>query len=139
MLAKTLVVFYVWSPDIFVLIFIITPFQALFILLCQIKHYHPIPYHTICAILGQMLGPRERMPQHHYTVSTSTYDEAHPLLQASHHHRTIVGRHYKRVAQGSPHSGCLQIKKKTDSQQQGWGQVQYLYLVLVFKYIFIST
>ena len=63
-----------------------------------------------------MLGPRERMPQHHYTISTSTYDEAHPLLQASHHHRTIVGRHYKRVAQGSPHSGCLQIKKKTDSQ-----------------------
>ena len=42
MLAKTLVVFYVWSPDIFVLIFIITPFQALFILLCQIKHYHTI-------------------------------------------------------------------------------------------------
>ena len=23
--------------------------------------------------------------------------------------------------------------------QQGWGQVQYLYLVLVLKYIFIST
>ena len=44
MLAKTLVVFYVWSPDIFVLIFIITLFQALFILLCQIKHYHTIPY-----------------------------------------------------------------------------------------------
>ena len=42
MLAKTLVVFYVWSPDIFVLIFIITLFQALFILLCQIKHYHII-------------------------------------------------------------------------------------------------
>ena len=32
-----------------------------------------------------MLGPRERMPQHHYTGPTSTYDEAHPLLQASHH------------------------------------------------------
>ena len=46
MLAKTLVVFYVWSPDIFVLIFIITLFQALFILLCQIKHYHTIPYHV---------------------------------------------------------------------------------------------
>ena len=46
MLAKTLVVFYVWSPDIFVLIFIITLFQALFILLCQIKHYHTIPYVT---------------------------------------------------------------------------------------------
>ena len=43
MLAKTLVVFYVWSPDIFVLIVIITLFQALFILLCQIKHYHTIP------------------------------------------------------------------------------------------------
>ena len=42
MLAKTLVVFYVWSPDIFVLIVIITLFQALFILLCQIKHYHTI-------------------------------------------------------------------------------------------------
>ena len=47
MLAKTLVVFYVWSPDIFVLIVIITLFLALFILLCQIKHYHTIPYHTI--------------------------------------------------------------------------------------------
>ena len=45
MLAKTLVVFYVWSPDIFVFIFIITHFQVLFILLCQIKHYHTIPYH----------------------------------------------------------------------------------------------
>ena len=33
----------------------------------------------------------------------------HTLLQVSHHHRTIVGRHCKRVAQGSPHSGCLQI------------------------------
>ena len=64
-----------------------------------------------------MPGPRERMPQHHYTGPSSTCDEAHPLLQLSHHHLTIVGRHYKRVAQGSPHSGCLQIKKKTDSQQ----------------------
>ena len=64
-----------------------------------------------------MLGTQERMPQYHYTGPTSTYDEAHPLLQASHHHRTIVDRHYKRVAQGSPHSGCLQIKKETDSQQ----------------------
>ena len=44
MLAKTLVVFYVWSPDIFVLFIIITLFQALFILLCQIKHYHTISY-----------------------------------------------------------------------------------------------
>ena len=59
-----------------------------------------------------MPGPRECMPQHHYTGPTSTYDEAHLLLQASHHHRTIAGRHYKRVAQGSPHSGCLQIKKE---------------------------
>ena len=56
------------------------------------------------------------MPQHHYTGPTFTYDEAHPLLQASHHHRTIAGRHYQKVAQGSPHSGCLQIKKETDSQ-----------------------
>ena len=46
-----------------------------------------------------MPGPRECMPQHHYTGPTSTYDEAHPLLQASHHHRTIAGRHYQRVAQ----------------------------------------
>ena len=38
-----------------------------------------------------MPGPRECMPQHHYTGPTSTYDEAHPLLQASHHHRTIAG------------------------------------------------
>ena len=30
-----------------------------------------------------MPGPRECMPQHHYTGPTSTYDEAHPLLQAS--------------------------------------------------------
>ena len=60
-----------------------------------------------------MPGPRECMPQHHYTGPTSTYDESHPLLQASHHHRTIAGRHYQRVAQGSPHSGCFQIKKKT--------------------------
>ena len=35
------------------------------------------------------------MPQHHYTGPSSTCDEAHPLLQVSHHHRTIVGRHYK--------------------------------------------
>ena len=64
-----------------------------------------------------MLGPRECMPQHHYKGPTSMHDEAHPLLQASHHHRAIAGRHYKRVAQGSPHSGCLQIKKETDSEQ----------------------
>ena len=64
-----------------------------------------------------MLGPRECMP-HHHTGPTSTYDEAHAhtLLQASYHHRTIAGRHYQRVAQGSPHCGCLQIKKETDSQ-----------------------
>ena len=61
--------------------------------------------------------PRERMPQHHHTEPTSRYDEAHPLLQASHHHRTTAGRHYKRVAQGSLHSGCLQVQKETDSQQ----------------------
>ena len=52
MLAKTLVVFYVWSPDIFVLIVIITLFQALFILLCQIKHYHTIPYNKHCITSG---------------------------------------------------------------------------------------
>ena len=46
------------------------------------------------------------MPQHHYTGPTSTYDEAHPLLQASHHHRTIAGRHYQRVVQGSPQPGA---------------------------------
>ena len=43
MLAKTRVVFYVWSPDIFVLSFYLNLFQALRILLCQIKHYHTIP------------------------------------------------------------------------------------------------
>ena len=64
-----------------------------------------------------MPGSQERMTQHHYTEPTSTYDEAHPLLQASHHHRTIAGRHYKGVAEGSPHSNCLQIQKETDSQQ----------------------
>ena len=37
-----------------------------------------------------MLGPRECMPQHHYTGPTSTYDEAHPLLQASHHHAPLL-------------------------------------------------
>ena len=31
------------------------------------------------------------------------------------------------------------IKKLKTSYNQGWGQVQYLYLVLVLKYIFIST
>ena len=41
-----------------------------------------------------MPGPQECMPQHHNTRPTSTYDEAHPLLQASHHHRTIAGRHH---------------------------------------------
>ena len=61
-----------------------------------------------------MPGPRKCMPQHHYTGPTSTYDEAHPLLQASHHHRTIAGRHYQRVAQGSPHSGCLQIRQSIE-------------------------
>ena len=54
---------------------------------------------------------------HNITTLLITYDEAHTLLQASHHHRTIAGRHYQRVAQGSPHSDCLQIKKETDSQQ----------------------
>ena len=44
MLAKPLVVFYVWSPDIFVLFFYQIYFQALHILLSQIKHYHTIPY-----------------------------------------------------------------------------------------------
>ena len=34
------------------------------------------------------------------------------LLQAPHHHRFIAGRHYQRVAQGSPHSGCLQSRRK---------------------------
>ena len=37
-----------------------------------------------------MPGPRECMPQHHYTGPTSTYDEAHPLLQASHYQSTIA-------------------------------------------------
>ena len=31
--------------------------------------------------------------------------------------------------------GCDSIM----SVEQGWGQVQYLYLVLVLKYIFVST
>ena len=47
MLAKTLVVLYVWSPDIFVLFFYQNIFQVLRILLCQIKHYHTIPYCNI--------------------------------------------------------------------------------------------
>ena len=51
MLAKTLVVFYVWSPDIFVLIFMITHFQALFILLCQIKHDHTIIEYAVLTII----------------------------------------------------------------------------------------
>ena len=42
---------------------------------------------TTCAILGQMLGLRERMPQHHYTGPTSTYDEANLY---SKHHTTIA-------------------------------------------------
>ena len=37
-----------------------------------------------------MPGPRKRMPQHHYTGPTSTYDEAHHLPQTSHHHRTML-------------------------------------------------
>ena len=55
MLAKTLVVFHVWSPDIFVIIFIIIHFQALFILLSQIKHYHTIPYHFETDDVGRFI------------------------------------------------------------------------------------
>ena len=41
MLAKTLVVFYVWSPDIFVLFFLSKPnFWHCISVLCQMKHYH---------------------------------------------------------------------------------------------------
>ena len=36
-------------------------------------------------------------------------------------------------------STVKQIPDTTCSAYQGWGQVQYLYLVLVLKYIFIST
>ena len=31
------------------------------------------------------------------------------------------------------------MKYSIEQYNQGWGQVQYLYLVLVLKYIFIST
>ena len=43
MLTKTLVVFYMWSPDIFILSFYQNLFSGIaYILLCQIKHYHTI-------------------------------------------------------------------------------------------------
>ena len=60
MLAKTLAVFYVWSPDIFVLYFLSKiHFQALFILLCRIKHCHTIPYTPLISLT------------HIYTTKTS--------------------------------------------------------------------
>ena len=36
-------------------------------------------------------------------------------------------------------SQYVQLDIVKSSHHQGWGQVQYLYLVLVLKYIFIST
>ena len=56
---------------------------------------------------------------------------------------TSTDRHYHRSAYHRP--SLPQIVTSTDRHyprsdyHQSWGQVQYLYLVLVLKYIFIST
>ena len=37
------------------------------------------------------------------------------------------------------HMNNVYMRALSYADDQGWGQVQYLYLVLVLKYIFIST
>ena len=66
-----------------------------------------------------MLGPRERMPQHPYTGLSSTYDEAHPLLQASHHHRW----------QTLPKSRSRQSTQRLSPNQEGSRQSTEYYAV----------
>ena len=65
MLAKTLVVFYVWSPDIFVFIFYHNPFSGI---VYSIMSNKTLPYHTIPylgAFPDQLLCLLYRAPSDH--------------------------------------------------------------------------
>ena len=67
----------------------------------------------------------------------SKIENGHPLhLLQKKALRIVANQDY--IAHSEPICKALNLVKVPD-MYQGWGQVQYLYLVLVLKYIFIST